>query len=333
MITVRKTIDHPCQLKTAYKILDMGFIPFRDKEDVRQIVSPTSLAKIHFLREQDRWPTNFIVSRSFPFDWPSYCLTDRKTDLYIKKNDKLETIFVPASEDLLSTLPGQTPLWLNENDTMARIIWEEPAFLQEYNLLDNRKDWELVGTKGFEEYCAIFTRKKKSNEYALTLNNEVFSNENYVLKISFLSQDGLERENSFEFERLDLVEPFLFHLPDNKQFCGIIYSLYAIVDSDSLDIWDPFESISSLWTYDHDSRQAINVATGNPVAGRQDFPDVFEPDGTLCITHKDQLLDRKGISICQKGIDYLLLSHTESMQIESELDLLQYRILKKTSLQ
>ena len=329
LITVRKTIDNPCQLKTAYKVLDTGFIPFREEADIRTILSPASLANLQSLQNQGLWSANPCLTLSFPFDWSSHHISDNASDLYVKNFDNWEIRYVPATEEALIDLPAHPPLWVYVNADRARVLWEYADFLKDFALSDKQGNSQLIGTKDFEDFSAILTRDNKSREYALTLNHELFSGENYVLKISLLFQEGFIGEDVLEWERPDLINSFSFILPKEEQTIGIIYCLCEIAENGSLDLLDPFETVSPLWTYDPATGQAINGATGSPIAGRQDFPNVFEPDGTICITNKEQLLGNHEALFCQEGIDFLLLPHNESMQIKSEFDLLKYRVFKR----
>jgi hypothetical protein len=110
---------------------------------------------------------------------------------------------------------------------------------------------------------------------------------------------------------------------------GFIYSLLQTAEDDSYDLEEPFRPQSGLWDFDEISRKPINLQTGNEINGRQDFPEVFEHEGTLTILKKDSLanLERLIMDGCADGF---IMSDADSIQINTEIDMLRCMVLLRT---
>lgn len=187
---------------------------------------------------------------------------------------------------------------------------------------------EFFGTMDEEQFHAVVTRDKGSGQYHLHMNPDHFSEGTCVLKIALLKSNGIVVENEYELERSGLDRPFSF-FPGEKEIIGIIYSLYGIVETGPVDTWDLYVPHPDLWIRAEGSERMINTRTGRPINGRQDFPEVFEPDGAICITHRANLMnDSLDVFPCHNEMGALMLSPSEALRIESELDFLQYRIIQ-----
>ncbi|MBU0973567.1 MAG: hypothetical protein KKC20_23210 [Proteobacteria bacterium] len=92
----------------------------------------------------------------------------------------------------------------------------------------------------------------------------------------------------------------------------------------------PFPGNPDLWIPGDDNAPAVNQKTKKQIKGRQDFPDVYEPDGTFLIAKTDVL--KKAIhSSSMPDCHGFTLGADASINICSHLDYYQYLAVQKSS--
>ena len=117
-------MDHPCQLKTIYRIKDVGFIHFFDKG----ITEDTPLykgfkKKINFQR--DILGQELVVTTPFSFDWTTKGIIESEHgDIYVKRHTDKGLCFLNINDDLKESGLDSTGhiFWVYENEFTARIL-------------------------------------------------------------------------------------------------------------------------------------------------------------------------------------------------------------------
>ncbi|MBA3010376.1 MAG: hypothetical protein KKF12_22710 [Proteobacteria bacterium] len=91
----------------------------------------------------------------------------------------------------------------------------------------------------------------------------------------------------------------------------------------------PFPGNPDLWIAGDDNTPAVNQVTKKQIKGRQDFPDVYEPDGSFLIAKTDVLKKASQSSILP---DYqgFTLGADASINICRHLDYYQYLAVQKS---
>ena len=93
-----------------------------------------------------------------------------------------------------------------------------------------------------------------------------------------------------------------------------------MTEDGSYDVVEPFPASETLWTI---SGTKATSQTGKEITGRQDFPDVFEPEGTLFITKRDIIQSFDQI-VSNGEASGFLMPELSSLQLRTPLDLLRY---------
>jgi len=197
----------------------------------------------------------------------------------------------------------------------------------EVSSVDN--NLHLVGaafSDDFNNISSLLFKDIKRRRYFLTFNSEDHSSYSYVLKAFPVGLSGPLEEGIIEVEIDDFSKPISLQYED-KYICGIIYSLLKVAEDDTYDLCEPFPPDERLWT---GSDQKINIKTGKEIMGRQDFPDVFEPDGTFFIM-KRSIIPFFGQELLNGNADGFVMEDSNSIQIKSEFDLLRYKAITRAN--
>jgi CMP-N-acetylneuraminic acid synthetase len=106
---------------------------------------------------------------------------------------------------------------------------------------------------------------------------------------------------------------------DSSIFDGLLYVLLKSVQGGEYDIASQMESLEKLW-YFNECGVAIRSNNGKKILGRQDFPQIFEIDGSLIVIETAYLSDAQ--TMFQKGdVSSFLVQHP-NISIISEYDFL-----------
>ena len=337
LISVKKSIDHPCQLNAYYQIADVGFIHIFDDDEatgrcVRCLDKHLSIRHTVNQCNPDNQRLNLRckVTKPFYFDWKARGVQKNGVSgIYIRKYDGLNIKYIP-----IDRIPGNTfnkipfPFWIYDGPGQARILLrfrDEEKLYRDVSEVD--KDFQLAGA-AFCDDCnrisSLLFKNLRGGKYLLVLHSEDLPSHSYMLRAVPVGSSGRAEKGIIELGLDDFSGPISLHFEDQALY-GIIYSLFKVAEDDTYDLCEPFPPHERLWT---GSMQKINVRTGKEIMGRQDFPDVFEPEGTFFIMRRNLIpsFDRE---VLQGGAGGFIMKDTDSIQIESEFDLLKYMAITR----
>ncbi|MHA1146357.1 MAG: hypothetical protein ACTSRW_16595 [Candidatus Helarchaeota archaeon] len=333
LISLKKSVDHPVQLDTYYRIVDVGYIHIFDND--RAILPYLKILNNHFLVRHDSNQRDDLlckVTKPFHFDWERRGIKEKSAlGMYIRMYDNFSIKYIPveqiAYETLIETL---RPLWIYDTPKKAKVLFpfnKHKKLCGKASSVDS--NLHLVGTAfsdDFNNISSLLFKDIKEHRYFLSFNSEDLSPYSYVLKALPVGQSGPLEEQIMEVEFDDFSKPIPLQ-DEDKYICGIIYSLLKIAEDETYDLCEPFPPDERLWTR---SDQTINVKTGKVIMGRQDFPDVFEPDGTFFIMKKSVIpfFDQE---VLNGNADGFVMEDSNSIQIKSEFDLLRYRAITRAN--
>jgi len=332
LISVKKSIDHPCQLNAYYQIADVGFIHIFDDDEA--IPPYLQILNDHFPMKHtpnQRFNLLYKVTRPFYFDWEARGVQQKgKPGMYIRTYEGLSIKYIPVDQISNDTFDEiLRPLWIYDSPDKARILIQfnnHEKLYSEVSRVD--KNLRLAGSAfsdNLNHISSLLFKDIKVAKYFFTFNPEDFSSSHsHVLRALPVRSSGPLEEGIIEIETDDFSEPIPFQYED-KDICGIVYSLLKIAEDDTYDLCEPFPPDERLWA---GSMQKINVRTGKEIMGRQDFPDVFEPEGTFFIMRKD-LISSFDREVSEGNADGFIMKDTDSIQIKSEFDLLKYMAITR----
>jgi CMP-N-acetylneuraminic acid synthetase len=93
---------------------------------------------------------------------------------------------------------------------------------------------------------------------------------------------------------------------------------------------EPFPSSPALWERKSNSR-LTNTITGKDIQGRQDFPEVYEYEGSIIITRAEKVYPASRSHLCDWGYHGFPMEPHKSINITTRMDLLKYFVMLKES--
>lgn len=323
IVSVKETIDNPCQLTTYYKVIDINVI-FLIDTDVNRMFYFNKVK--HFFDKIDE--KNILVTHPFYFDWDSKKISDlSECGFYFRQLEDTEMSYIPIESLMGKDKPsyGDCDLIICETKSSARLLSCTAA--SELNSQQN-SDYSIASLSLLENINPNFSlMKNENNEYFIGVNLSHEYNDNYVLKIhKIVSSSKIDTIST------DLIIDSRKHLyeiqTDLRDSTGIICSILKYSENDDYDCVEPFIPTKKLWDVDSQNT-LINTKTGEKITGRQGFPEIFEPDGSFFIIKQKENKDLiRGI--INKNANAYVLKENESLQIKTKLEYLRYRAILKS---
>lgn len=283
LVSVIVARDHPSQLDAYYQISSMDVL-------MRFTKTPQP-AEIAELCEG--------LSPTFPctFDWETYNVGWKSTGPRIFQRDERQGQIrlsplnsCPAPEDAqaaqqtspkawyVMTRPGEAlrlcppqQLRLDKPFTLAGVPFIKP---------ESHFDFLLVEREGRDE-LELFVAKELCTLHRLA---RIWAIKNCELQrdsadtISF-SKEAIEGEHALLFQGRPFVGPI--HTLCKEDADGWAVALLQRTEGTDVDHIEPFELSEDLWKIDPLTKRRINVKTKSDIVGRQDFPEIYQPDGTF----------------------------------------------------
>ncbi|CAB1064570.1 hypothetical protein D1BOALGB6SA_9366 [Olavius sp. associated proteobacterium Delta 1] len=351
LISVKTSIDHPCQLNAYYKIADIGLIHlFDENADIspylKLLSSHTSIKSSFNQRNQppDRRGTiqrlgdcklrnlRFRLTKPFHFDWDSRDINDKgRSGLYFRTYDDYHIKYIPIEENPDRTSPEISPsFWIYDTGNTARVLFDLDSCPSHKEQIKTDPNFIMIGAAFSDStMSAAMLKDPTTNKHSISFNSESLSHDSYFLRAMPIGLSPSIRNGVVEIELDEISELIPFDFQE-KNACGIIYFLLQMAHNDTYDLQEPFIPNKRLWCKDNGSGKIVNAETGKEILGRQDFPDVFEPDGTLFIMKKD-LIPSFDKEVLNGNADSFIMEENASIQIKSELDLLKYKAITRVA--
>jgi len=364
LISLKKSTDHPCQLAAYYNILDIGFLHLFDnletttsyKEFVSHHLPPTNPIC-------DWYQANhqcLRLTKPFYLDWHSKGIKHNGAPrTYVRIIDSLKTKYIPLEtvqhQDLLANSPS---FWLYEDSNTARVLFTVPDPYQQISTpLHNvssrnrfcscpapndeqlrapkrtrekkrpRTNLKLIGAPVLQYKCGPFLLQDTENgSYMMSFQMHPFPIHTGLLRLLPIPSGVQNRNQVLEIELSNLSEPVQIHL-DHDDVSGMLYSLLTPSVDDTYDLQELFHTDNGQWTI---SSRPVNLETQKEITGRQDLPDVFEPDGTFCIMKKG-VISSLDAEIAKGRVGGFVIQDTDALQISSWFDILRYTALSRAT--
>ena len=324
-ISVKEAVDSPCQLSTYYQLIDIRAIFLEDpKTDKNHFYDKVK----HIFRMLSK--DDFLITHPFYFNWESKNISARSTSgIYMGQHEAAQIIYSP-----IESFKGKGDSFFKKNHkffiyqdqlsarllSMSKIV--ETGFRMDF-------DASLAGLSISEDNGPVFLMKiNNSKKLFLTIDRTLNANDDYIVKLHKIN-DLLQLEST-QTELSINHKKHLYPVCENfEDSSGIIYSVLKYTENDTYDFEEPFKSTQKLWDI-NEQRTLINTKTGNSITGRQDFPEIYEPDGSFCIMRQEEN-NNFVQEIIHKQANAYILKENQSVQIQSELDFMNYcAILRST---
>lgn len=122
---------------------------------------------------------------------------------------------------------------------------------------------------------------------------------------------------------VSLAGPLAVLTPEEEEAAreGLVLGLLERAGENEHDLAEPMACDGTLWSHDPETGYVTNTITGALVAGRQSFPEVFEPEGSLILGGVDQLRAISRLLAEGKALG-VVLEHDEALRVLTDIDLL-----------
>lgn len=305
MISVIKSEDHPCQLKSYIKNQDVGIVYLDDDTGISTRLAETARSNLSAYRNQD-----LFISRSFPFKWgKKQIIAKSSSGLYFRRACGTSAQFCPVEEadesKLLEPVLYHCEPYASDS---ARVIFPTSR-------IDIPTDLRLVGCTSpsgpFIRICIL--KDKEQNYYVHARSKETKMKEHFLSICPVCKNLKVIDKIIIEDAVWEGISPFSFN---EREVSCLIYTSKTGIRTGTYDIATEFPIQRTLWDKD------INTESGEYIFGRQAFPDVFEPDGSLLIAEDYRAL-WNGLSL--DGAEGYCLQRKHSILIHSDFDLLRFK--------
>ncbi|MDY7000430.1 MAG: hypothetical protein SVS15_01445, partial [Thermodesulfobacteriota bacterium] len=262
LFSVRDCVDHPCQMKSYFNIVDVGMLHMVESD------VPASFGSLKSEGSDQR------LTKKFVFDWPPTVVENAVPgDLYAREYK--ERAVVCESVDRLSRNSDQRPLFVFEDRDTARILF--PA----HNLGGLENEFRLAGVSFGPDFNVLMILFRDSGGNLFFRLDAARDNEGLLVRLCGEmggSGSSLNLDIPFRDGRAKLPGEFF-----QDGIHGYTYVLLKESRNQVYDIVETYSVDNGLWFTDKLTNKNINASSGKEITGRQDFPDIFEIDDSLCI--------------------------------------------------
>lgn len=311
-ISIRRTDDNPVQLFTTCNALNGGFIYLfeRDSQQLEKVQERIVQAGCESLRDAIQH-----ISRPLELNRITQNVSSYPSLLKAEVGTNGVASYTPVLGDEIQDFSGV--LWLVESVDSVRAL-----FLDAVDMDIKGAYGDVIGASGGWNNGRIILSLKGDKVY---ISAQTLTPEHTHIRLLPLSGQGDEavhipliKTDPQQFDQAmikDTTGAFIFSLISSGAFCD--YSFKEDYPHDS-NLWEPIDIYGSK----------RNTSTGKRISGRQQFPDVFEPDGALLIARMDQLRLCRGIW-AKGGVEGFSLPKERQTFIENKIDFIRYELSNK----
>lgn len=328
LISMKKSRDHPCQLKSYYKIVSKGFIYLFDDDRVIDTHAESNKNRCYKITKPFSCALDFA-------DFPENI---KSINSFFEHNGKSCILKEKLTENLLKE--AHVPIFIYESNKLARIILklDDYKIYEEYkNEIDlDSKNYSVIGVSlsdDFDNVVSLIVRNVSKNKYFIFNSKENLSKKASILKLVPVTatSNGELNNKTIEFNinslSVQIQLPYYF---DYTNITGLNYVFLELVEDDTYDYCEPFPSDGHLWRIEEGSNRKFNLRTNKEIIGREDFPEVFEPNGTFLIMKRDLISSFVENNLKEK-IDGFIMDDNNSIQINTELDMMRFKAFQKAN--
>lgn len=303
LLSVKEPTDHPCQLSSFYKILDIGIIYFFDER---------KLIRRYIRNSEDH---NYMITRPFFFDWSERGVFQTNHPLYrIRINEQSKIEYIPQKNSKNLGDEMWAPLWIYENHTTARVLINMGRGVKDVLHHYLPEGAEAIGAAfngNGRQVDALVVDDAGKGRTNLLFHMAHYPRPPHVVKYLCVNNGGtLSNSAEVSMSRNGIIDiPMSQSLEDVSV---IIYSILHVAENGSFDIKEFFPALYTLWEVDKITGKRVNTKTGKTINGRQDFPEVFEADGSFVI------FDNASISSIDEEVS---LGNVEGVLIDEKMSI------------
>lgn len=310
MVSVVAPLDHPCQLSQHLRMLDAGVLLPLDPN------APGPHADCGAR----------LLTKPFRFLWTAQ-QTRGQGPLFVLGCAQGESFFLSVPDE--AAIPASGPLLLRESEDSARLSLPASEIRDLAARFGVRALSHVTGaglhlSPGLP--CISFRDADGATSLGFAASHEGRRLCQVYAQAGHDGQGGRDAECRAS---LDLTgEPPRAALPWTlgAMTAPVSYNLLDYLDSDGgFDLTQAFpEAHHGLWRVDPATGCRVNCVSGRVIHGRQEFPEVLEPDGSLFALTRTEAA-RFDTLLHAGEVAAFMLERGQSLQLRTPFDLLRYK--------
>ncbi len=318
-VSIMAMRDNPCQLEAYYDLIDSGIIHwFESDTQLNECLEQCDLHSVYGTDSQ-----SLLVTRPFTFDWAGRGVEDATGSCcYVRVHRTDRLIEYCRLDEALESgfdVTGRF-VWVCEGKAIARLIVPETALGDMFDLGDSHGEFQLVGATLEQGKASptVLVYQGADKQFRAKVSRD---RSGFCIGILPVGEAAMDEPI---VSRVDRNGEFHFNGPDGVPF--VYWILKEIGEDGSCGVTLSFPGEGVLWKTDHGTGQKVNLKTGEVIAGRQNFPEVYSPEGSvaiLAVDGYDEFDERVSGGKCYGWI----LDDQKCLRISSGFDLLRYRSL------
>lgn len=309
MVSVVAPLDHPCQLSQHLRMLDAGVLLPLDP-------NPSGPhADVQASNDGAR-----LLTKPFRFLWTAQ-QTRGQGPLFVLGCAQGESFFLSVPDE--AAMPASGPLLLRESEDSARLSLPAGE-LRDLAARFGVRSLDGVTGAGLHLSPGLPCISFRDADGVAFLGFAASHEGRRLCQVYAQGGQNGERRASLDLSG----EPPRAALPWtlDAMAAPVSYNLLDFLDSDGgFDLTQAFpEAHHGLWRVDPATGCRVNCVSGRAIHGRQEFPEVLEPDGSLSAltrteaAHFDELLQAGEVAA-------YVLERGQSLQLRTPFDLLRYK--------
>ncbi len=333
LVSVKKVLDNPVQLDAYYRIVDCEMLCLVDKTQRHKMI-PKQFNKFKSAQKSPIDLTSCVLSKPCFFNWAEF---------NVSETDKIGEIYKIFSNQFnFWARPISAHTWIEETRMLSRgqyYLFDTPLSARRiYNREDLRLTdcLEVAGISfGRNLYCSTYLLVRDQKDLSMKLYIEKgAAQHNRMLKLVPIEKKYISNSNtvfSEENQILDDSNKALYFLGRNFTECknipkiepasGYFVALLESVEQGTADLTIPLQFDDGPWRCDQITNKRTNLINGKEIKGRQDFPEIYSPDGSFVIISGYRLESFEEI-IADGEAEKYILDSINACKIQSGLDLL-----------
>ena len=325
LFSIASPVDHPCQLKAYYNVLGMGLVHlFESESESGAYLEKLGRCPLLQTFYEQNGDSRVRLTKPFYFDWKGRGITGiEPPGLFAPYSNGLHIRYIPF-ENCIGNRKTPCCLYIRHSCDEARVLFSMNAFHIGPDVSHGHHFPASISGASAPVASipsAVLLRDPNDPEmvrFHFTMGEHPSS---ALVRIRPVTGSGVQPREIAAVCDQGVSDPMPGVLCDENT--ALIYSLLQTSEDGSCDLEECFQPPKALWALDETSGKTINLGTGNEINGRQDFPEVFEPDGSFIILKKNAIQNIEH-AIAEGHAGGFLMDRTDSVNICSYFDLLRY---------
>lgn len=281
LLSVTECEINPCQMNAYLKISRVGCVHLLEQQPLSS--------------EPDFWemfPKRPRVTQPFYFDWQTKDMADvARGSIFLPRVSEGAVVYDQIDENP----SGAAGCLVYEGRASARLLLPEQSVASLLSVAEKLAGGKItpVGVSLAADFSFIngLLFHHSLEEYCLAIPLGRGLEHNFFFSLEILTpQRQIRLPSPYIFRPAESEGLAIFRLNSEMPWTNpFSFCCLTEIIEGPYDLAEPFIPEVDLWKIDKKLGRHINTRNGKEICGRQDFPKVYKPDGSFCITRRENL--------------------------------------------